>query len=273
MIGRTLNLGNLANRNASLNRGRMAWWLTLQGGGYYGGTRLLDLMGENHGTLTNGPTWQSAQGRPGGSGSIDGDGTDKFIELPRTVPNFGSGDYTFGCWFLTRDTVARQILFAKDDPAGRQFHCTAPNPNVGGFATFHVDTTEVARTAIAIAVNTWYHLVVSRVGTTTTIYLNGKPDGSGTSVNMVSQDVPFRLGGRSYSGFTDNLNGLYDEFSIFNRGFTDAEVLALYNESRAGSPDTLHWIRRPWLAQTAAAASVGRGLTHSTKLGRLQLCG
>jgi hypothetical protein len=62
-----------------LNRGLVADWTILPIPGWRGGLTLRDLVRggrrPNDGTLTAGPTWGGAKGRPGGFGSLNTNGT------------------------------------------------------------------------------------------------------------------------------------------------------------------------------------------------------
>jgi hypothetical protein len=76
---RVLNYGNPVNPLAPLNRGLVGWWLNLPSRGK--GNTVFDLCGKYHGTLTNGPTWSGALGRPGGFGAVTFDGSNDYITL------------------------------------------------------------------------------------------------------------------------------------------------------------------------------------------------
>jgi len=71
---------NPINWSHSLASGLAAWWKVVPQ--FWGGNVLRDLVGENHGTLTNmdaASDWLGMHG-PGGFGSIDLDGTNDFID-------------------------------------------------------------------------------------------------------------------------------------------------------------------------------------------------
>lgn len=72
--------GQPVNWSHPLNRGLVSWWLALPGG-WGRGMQFRDLCGKNHGTLTNGPAWSSAMGRPGGWGSLKFDGSDDYVQV------------------------------------------------------------------------------------------------------------------------------------------------------------------------------------------------
>jgi hypothetical protein len=65
MFGRMLDLSRPVSDHPA-NRGLVGWWLAAPFGPYFGGGRLLDLLGKTHGTLTNGTAWTGSKGRPGG---------------------------------------------------------------------------------------------------------------------------------------------------------------------------------------------------------------
>ena len=75
------------------------------------GTTWTDLSGRrNNGTLTNGPTFDSANG-----GSIVFDGTNDTVSIPASANQvFGTGDYTLEWWSKTSDTDGGYALSAAD---------------------------------------------------------------------------------------------------------------------------------------------------------------
>ena len=275
MIGRTLNLGNPVNRNHPLNRGRVAWWLTLQGAGYYGGTRLLDLMGATHGTLTGGPTWKSALGRVGGSGSLSFDGSNDYVDYGSRPALDSHAEVTIAFWIRGPQTQTQYSRIVEKG-SNTDFYIANGRTLANDGKLSFVGTgngVPYAETGAIMDGVTWHHVVATASGITLKMFVDGIEVSSAVLITWTNTGTDnFNVGSNnSGGGFFGQFE--LDDLGYWNRALSASEVLALYNESRQGNPDTLNWIRRPWLAQTAAAASVGRGLTHSTKLGRLQLCG
>src|SRR3990167_9254519 len=95
MIG-PLYYGDLVNRSCQLNSGLVSWLMAVPW--YMSGPRFIDIFGKNHGTLTNGPTWQGAMGRPGGNGSLNFDGTDDYVDCGAMLGSQPVNDLTVSMW-------------------------------------------------------------------------------------------------------------------------------------------------------------------------------
>jgi hypothetical protein len=116
----------------------------------------------------------TTQSKFGGS-SMFFDGNGDYLSVP---PNqnlvFGVGDFTVELWFRTQTTVD-QIIFDMRPPLAN-----------GAYPTLYYTTgtliwfTNLDNRVIsgAIAQNTWYHVAVSRSGTSTRMFINGVQAGS-----------------------------------------------------------------------------------------------
>lgn len=140
-----------------------------------------------------------------------------WINLETAIPNandqyeiasktaFTSGNYGWDLYLLNV-SGAQRIYFAQSSN-GTSF--TQP------FWSFSPST------------STWYHIVIVQdVGTNVTLYIDGVSQGTGTAVaSNFNNNGNFYLG----RGFSNNLDGILDEFGIWNRTLTSAEVTELYN--------------------------------------------
>jgi hypothetical protein len=73
------------------------------------GTTWSDMSGNgNNGTLTNGPTFNSANG-----GTIVFDGVDDYVSLNNTIGNFGTSDFTINFFFKTTELTSPSTFIAK----------------------------------------------------------------------------------------------------------------------------------------------------------------
>ena len=142
------------------------------------GTTWTNLIGGgNNGTLTNGPTYSSANG-----GSIVFDGTNDYVQL--ASQSLSSVDFSVEVWFYaTKAVSSNQILYTSYNlPGGAQgntlvFLIGAGKVNAdNGFGTGVTGTT-------TISTNTWYHAVATYTASTSTIrsYVNGILQGSAVS--------------------------------------------------------------------------------------------
>src|SRR5262245_7275708 len=68
------------------------------------GSRLLDLSGRSHGSLTSGPGWVGNQGRPGGWGAISLDGTDDWITAGYVAAHNLTASFSVAAWAYSRAT-------------------------------------------------------------------------------------------------------------------------------------------------------------------------
>jgi hypothetical protein len=83
----------------------------------------------------------------------------------------------------------------------------------------------------ALPAGVWTHVAVTRSGSTGTLYVNGAQVAQNTAMTL----SPSSLGsttqnwiGRSQYGSDAFLDGQVDEFRIYNRALSAAEVLALF---------------------------------------------
>lgn len=159
------------------------------------------------------------------------DGSDEYVSLPTGIVS-GLSDYTVSAWVnpASDDTWARIFDFGRGTSvnmfltlngggAGLRFGITtggngAENNLTGGGH---------------LPLNTWSHVAVTLSGTTGTLYLNGTP--VATNPNMTLK--PSSLGSTNQnwigrSQYPDPyLNGAVDDFNIYGRALSAAEVAAL----------------------------------------------
>lgn len=211
------------------------------------------------GALLNGPTW-SAQTHRGGSGSLQFDGTNDYVQTSASVKN--NADFTFACWFKTNSTSTAnpQLLVYEGQTAGNGFgahpevHLALAEINsgggtIGGSLGFYGSTTippSTLQAAVAFTDTTaWHHAVsVARgIGTTASscdVFLDGvlvASDAHTVALDRSSQDTNIRIG--APGNVTRCFSGLLDDALVFNRALSENQVLALYRASLSGYPGSL----------------------------------
>jgi len=97
---------------------------------------------------------------------------------------------------------------------------------------FNYKNGSIASTNGAIAVNTWYHVCAMRAGGTLRIYINGVLNSSGAEgTGTPSYGFTGKFGTMFFNGMSpaqyNGHHGKIDEFRIYNRALTAAEVAAL----------------------------------------------
>lgn len=112
----------------------------------------------------------------GNSGSIFFDGFADFLTMTDASQlQMGSGDFTIECWINMPDVTTQQGIY---DQRITTASLGVPTIYVqsGTIRYFTLNADRI--TSSTIATNTWYHLAIVRIGTTTTMYLNGVVTGT-----------------------------------------------------------------------------------------------
>jgi hypothetical protein len=186
------------------------------------GTTWTDLSGNgNNGTLTNGPTFSSANG-----GSIVFDGTNDIVNTSYVSSNA----FTWSVWFKT-DVVSssfRNIISIRS-PNYILLLLNSSTPNLG-FWTSDTLTSGSSLSTPTISTNTWYNVVFVREGNSITggykAYLNGVLYGNANTGTWSTTDT-LSFGGRV--GDTQFLDGNIAQVSIYNRALTASEISQNFN--------------------------------------------
>jgi hypothetical protein len=187
------------------------------------GTTWNDLSGNNNtGTLTNGPTFDGANG-----GSIVFDGTNDYV-VGSISP---ISNWSMNIWYLSTDITSKLVFYP--------FSGTTGDNGLGFGGTFNVNTNNrwyffdgtntFSSSNTAITTNVWYNLVVTKSSTTYNLYTNGSLSLSGSGVNLSL--TQYNLGRRG-----DNLfyvNGRIPQSSIYNRALSPQEILQNFNATRS----------------------------------------
>jgi hypothetical protein len=192
------------------------------------GLQLPSVMGRNHGVLTN----------------FSNNGNDAYVTGPdRLALNFdGSNDYVSfpapaslqvgptgfpGTWsiWVYRRASGGAAYFCENGFYCFNFAATTATIGVWGFD----------RTLSGLALNRWQHIALSFNGSNTiAAYLDGALQGTttGTSAANFSTMFNFTIGARLSTA--SYLNGIVDDFIIFNAALTANEVRFIYEQGRGG---------------------------------------
>jgi hypothetical protein len=204
------------------------------------GTTWTDLSGNgNTGTLTNGPTYSSANG-----GSIVFDGVDDGVNLPNKsdfylIPN---QNQTNCGWFNTNNTNTSTIIYDARNSVGSTVGYFI-GVQSGGLlrAWFYYTFNDASSLQIntAISAGIWYHyaVVFDRNGLMS-LYLNGilksSVNISSFSANDYSINTNPTIGIKSYSGSgISPFSGNIAQVSIYNRALTPQEIQQNFNATRS----------------------------------------
>ncbi|ODS41672.1 MAG: hypothetical protein A7315_00730 [Candidatus Altiarchaeales archaeon WOR_SM1_79] len=78
------------------------------------------------------------------------------------------------------------------------------------------------------SLNTWHHVVITKSGTTGTLYLDGVSKGTNTLVSSFGTGDSVRIGTLGTDALDRCFNGSIDEVAIFNRSLSSDEILDHY---------------------------------------------
>jgi hypothetical protein len=179
--------------------------LMLHGDGADASTNISDSTGRNFVPPIADVQIDTSQSKFGGS-SILFDGTLDRLQVDSADVTFGTGDLTVDFWFRTT-TVASQInLFGTYEVGSDYF---AVFVAAGGALNFFNGATVITGTT-TIAINTWYHVAVTRSGNDHRLFLNGAQEGATYTASKNYATTRFYIGDWNGSG----LNGWLDEFRV-----------------------------------------------------------
>jgi len=186
-----------------------------------GSTIWNDLSGNsNNGTLTNGPTFSSANG-----GAIVFDGVDDYVNLGRPAI-LDLTTLTLSAWVLTTANV-NQIVIGKSYLSSYYMNIA---PNVKKFAFWTNANQLVSTTISAIGNPAWCNIVATINSTSKNMYFNGIIDSSttGETVGIDSNDVYIGNSQAVSQPFLGNIASV----QIYNRALSAQEVAQNYNATK-----------------------------------------
>jgi hypothetical protein len=195
------------------------------------GTTWYDVSsGGNNGTLTNGPTFNSANG-----GSIVFDGTNDYVRIQGNTSINISGDYTIEVWVNADSTSSpTKVITSKWSsdpktmylgffPSGFLSHYRTTENNTHYSASYSITSSDF--------VNKWNQVVGITSGSTIQIWNNGvlKNSASWPGVSSVPNS-PLIISG---IGSEQYLLGKVSSTKVYNRALSAEEVLQNYNAQKS----------------------------------------
>jgi hypothetical protein len=180
----------------------------------------------NNGTLTNGPTFSSANG-----GSIVFDGVDDYVNVPYDASkiSFPNNNATICVWF-------------NSSPAGDGYGCLVTQRSGNGFNTyvyqnkFYADgggTQGVQSTTTIVKGTTYFGCAVyDKTNSLLKIYVNGNYETQISYTGNIQDTFSIRLG--NTSTFSDGpYPGNIYVAQVYNRVLSDSEVLQNFNATKS----------------------------------------
>jgi hypothetical protein len=197
--------------------------------------------GGNHGNVTN---FDKNSVRPGivGQALSFNLNTADSVDLPGAILNGIGANGSIALWFKldrqrSNSSTAQEFLYESEENAIRNQLRLYWEPNEGqlqcgkNYSNILNVVESVFSVQVVWNVNTWYHLVCVWNGTTMRIYVNGSQDNSaGVTSGLNSTANVAKIGNHRLDSVS--LGGIIDEFRIYNRALSAAEIAQLYAAGR-----------------------------------------
>ncbi len=176
---------------------------------------------------------------PGGGyvgSAIDLDGVDDHVWLPSRVAE--SDDITIAAWVNWDGGAAWQRIF--DFGTGTDSYLYLSPSSADGKLRFAIKngSEQIVEAASALPTGIWTHVAVTLSGDTATIYLNGSPVASSSSITINPSDFrPWaNYIGKSQWANDPLFDGRIDEFRVYNHALSAGGVAALAAEASDITP-------------------------------------
>ena len=200
------------------------------------GTTWNDLSGNNNnGTLTNGPTFNSAN-----QGGIVFDGVDDYIAI--TINSTDFNDLTLACWVNITNiaTDTQNFISLGVNSSAIAANTDTNNFNLGWYSNlkWHTNTknngswnSELNINSNLPVNNSWNYVVgtYSTVGTSRKLYINSSYIGGDSLYNNPGAVSLIRIGGGAFGW---KLIGRISNTQIYNRALSATEIAQNYNATK-----------------------------------------
>ena len=207
-------------------------WLVIEGGS---ATSALDSsVHGNNGTWTGTKSCSSSYYTTGFSpftysGCLDG--STNYVSIPdSTSLQFGTGSFTASIWVYAtafKNTNSTSNVLLSKNYTGFEIYFY----KFGGTVSAYMGgTSNPINGTFTLATSTLYHVVLSRIGSAATLYVNGVSVGTATNSASVSNaGTAIEIGNRTGSAISSfGFSGDMGSAEMWNVGFTASQVKALY---------------------------------------------
>jgi hypothetical protein len=200
-----------------------------------GSTTWFDLSGlNNSGSLTNGPTFSSAN-----LGSIVFDGSNDYVDVPlSSYLQFGTSDFTISYWVypISKVSLYPSIFTNYNGYGTGAIYFGVDHSSVPNKYSFYINNALTpAYTNSNISYGSWEQIISVRDSGIIKLYLNGWQngttiDGTGITLNGRNSSV-IRIA--AIQGESNFYNGRISNIQIYNRALSAQEIQQNYNAQKS----------------------------------------
>nr|WP_203731162.1 beta-L-arabinofuranosidase domain-containing protein [Streptomyces sp. SID12501] len=200
-------------------------------------------------------------------------GSYQYVDLPATVPNSAAA-ITLSIWVKPTHDANWQRVFDFGNDTTRYMYLASRNAS--GVPRFAITTSgaggeQALNGTAALPLNQWSHLAVTISGTTGTLYVNGTAVATNTSMTLNPSVLGTLtnnwLGRSNYSG-DPVYAGAFDEFNVYSRALTAADITSLQSNEAKNSSAGLGNLASYYFSATSGGTfgdASGRGLTATLR--------
>jgi hypothetical protein len=197
------------------------------------GTTASDRSGNGwNGTLVNSPTWVA-----GHSGNaVDLNGTNQYVSLPSGVVS-GNDAITIAAW-VNLDAVSTWARIFDFGSGTNTYMFLTPKNGANSRVRFAIknngSSEQIIDGTAALPTGGWHHVAVTLNGSTGILYVDGVQVGSNTAMTIKPSDLGATSQnwiGRSQYTTDPYLNGRVDNFRIYSRALSAADIASLASGS------------------------------------------
>ena len=193
------------------------------------GPTLIDMTGRgSNGTLTNGPTYSSANG-----GSIVFDGTNDYVTLSSSQLAPGTGAFTWNFWIKLNDVSNLSIIFSG---TGSNSSYGVIFANSAGYGLGYYASGYAIVDSPTLGSSWWYITFTGNGGADGSrnlkLYRNTIQAGS-TYTNNYNFTSSTPIIGANHSSFAELMRGNISNVSYYNRALTAAEIQQNYRATKS----------------------------------------
>ena len=225
-VAKNTNETSLHNTNLELN---------LEADSYSGSGNWLDSSGNGNNGIITGATWEEELGN-----YFDLDGSGDYIDA--STSGVLSGDFTVEMWWNFDSFNGYRMLFGGSGySSGTGLGHYINGDDFATWVSVNGSPTNVLNiSASDLTTNKWQHIVLTRSGSTYTMYVDGNQVGQGSGTTASLESANSRIGGHYNIASTYDLDAKVGQVRLYGAALSQAQIRQNYNFTKPKYPNEFH---------------------------------